>query len=150
MEGDDLDVAIPDEVDDKGPTVTDGSTKSKNIPWVAPRLDPEYYQAQVQELGTMLGTPSIQLTEGDNRVLLDHTPHICYLENLTRFCVCVCVFCFVLFLLHCAEANRNWYGGTQLVSTQISSRQQVIKGVSMLSLFPSPVDHSELTFLQLF
>ena len=60
--------ASVDESDDKGVAaviVEGASTKTKNIPWVAPRLDPEYYQAQVQDLGTMYAAPSQQLVEGD-------------------------------------------------------------------------------------
>jgi hypothetical protein len=67
------DAVVVDELDDdtRAPLTVEGptTTKTKTIPWVAPRLDPEYYQAQVQDLGTMYGAPSTQLVEGDSRLL---------------------------------------------------------------------------------
>ena len=40
-----------------GLTTTD-VTKTKPIPHVAPRIDPEYYQAQVLDIGTIHGISS--------------------------------------------------------------------------------------------
>lgn len=44
-----------------GITTTD-VTKTKPIPHIAPRIDPEYYQAQVLDIGTINGISSSSVT----------------------------------------------------------------------------------------
>jgi hypothetical protein len=101
----------------------------KQYPWIAARIDAEYYQAQVQDLAAH-AAPSAQAIEGT--------------RAQPRVVTATWRACFYFFgvgpfverspaLHNFADARRNWYGGTQLVSTDAADRQQLIKGAAAVA-----------------
>jgi hypothetical protein len=123
-------VTLSEDEEQKGiGTTTTDVTKTKPIPHVAPRIDAEYYQAQVLDIGTINGSSSSSVAGdilknkfvsqlfafGDLECLLT-TNFFDSLSALSRVVVVG------------TDAERNWYGGNHLVSTTATSRQQVIKG----------------------